>query len=63
MSYIIDTAQGSCQVTQIGFAGYSFVRYLDHGMVRMKTPVEFFNDESTQYTYAGVVIKSVKVLL
>ena len=63
MSYIIDTAQGSCQVTQIGFGGVASIHYLDHGMVQMKTPAEAFNDGSTQYTYAGVVIESVKVLL
>ena len=65
VSYIIDTLQDSCQITQLGFGGYAFVHYLNHGMVQMMTPAEFISGGSlTQYTYAGVVIiKNMKMLI
>ncbi|KAK7499407.1 hypothetical protein BaRGS_00009382 [Batillaria attramentaria] len=54
VSYIIDTAESTCKIVELGSAGIAFVDYMSHSKVQMKTPAQFFVDGKTNYVYGGL---------
>lgn len=54
VSYFIDMVRGNCSVSIINPDGFDAVRTTS-GLVRMRSPEEFFFGGETDYSYEGIV--------